>query len=91
MSTLAKEFFRGTSAERFKMSEELSDKNDDGENEIVAEKIRSFLTALEIFLLNQPKHFKYLNDVSLARKYLDDRSVNARMIFDHLTVVLPKF
>ena len=90
-SALAKEFFQGTPAKRFKMSEELSDKNDDGENEIAAEKFRSFLAELEISLLNQPKHFEYLNDISLARKYLDDRSANARMIFEHLAIVLPRY
>lgn len=87
----AKEFLQGTPAQRFQILEMFSQEDEDGETEDNFGEIRSFLAELEIFLLSQPADLKYLNDLSLARKYLDDRSVNSRMILEHLAIVLPKY
>lgn len=90
-NVLAKKFLRSHPAERFRILETFSQEDEDGENEVGARELRSFLTELEIFLLSQPADLKYLNDLGLARKYFNDRSASRRMIFEHLAIVLPKY
>ena len=87
---LAKEFLGSSPAERFKIGEEFEKGDEEIENEIGAEKLRSFLAELEISLVGEPERLKYLNDLSLARKYLTDRGANVRLIFEHLAIVLPR-